>query len=105
MWKEVKATFGNWSQEDLDNLKLKDFNHMTVWDFVEGTNLKEVPNATYTETSKPLPTSDTTINIYAGTNENADLSNFAIRPFTHHFYDGGVREFQSVEQAFQYIKD
>lgn len=45
-----------------------------------------------------------TVNIYAGTGENADLSNFAIRPFTHHFNDGSVKEFQSVEQAFQYIK-
>ncbi len=52
MWKEVKATFGNWSQEDLDNLKLKDFNHMTVRDFLEGTNLKEASNATYNEDAK-----------------------------------------------------
>lgn len=50
-----------------------------------------------------VPTSNT-VNIYAGTGENADLSNFAIRPFTHHFNDGSVKEFQSVEQAFQYIK-
>lgn len=39
------------------------------------------------------------INIYAGTNENADLSNFAVRPFTYK----GI-EFKSVEQAFQYTK-
>lgn len=39
------------------------------------------------------------INIYAGTNENADLSNFAIRPFII-----GGDEFQSVEQYFQYQK-
>ena len=45
-----------------------------------------------------------TVNIYDGTGENADLSNFAIRPFTHHFNDGSVKDFQSVEQAFQYIK-
>lgn len=45
-----------------------------------------------------------TVNIYSGTGENADLSNFAIRPFTHHFNDGSVKDFQSVEQAFQYIK-
>ena len=45
-----------------------------------------------------------TVNIYAGTGENADLSNFVIRPFTHHFNDGSVKDFQSVEQAFQYIK-
>lgn len=52
----------------------------------------------------PNQQTSTTINIYAGTGENADLSNFAIRPFTHHFNDGSVKEFQSVEQAFQYIK-
>ena len=39
MWKEVKATFGSWSKEYLDALTLKDFNHMTVRDFVDGTNL------------------------------------------------------------------
>lgn len=50
------------------------------------------------------PQSSSTVNIYAGTGENADLSNFAIRPFTHHFNDGSIKEFQSVEQAFQYIK-
>lgn len=45
-----------------------------------------------------------TINIYAGTNENRELSNFAIRPFTHEFSKGTYKQFQSVEQAFQYIK-
>lgn len=44
-------------------------------------------------------TSTDTINIYAGANENADLSNFAIRSFTI-----GADEFQSVEQYFQYQK-
>lgn len=39
------------------------------------------------------------INIYAGTGENADLSNFAIRPFNFR-----NMHFQSVEQAFQYYK-
>ncbi len=41
VWKDLKATFSNWSQEDLDRLTLKDFNHMTVRDFAEGVNLKE----------------------------------------------------------------
>lgn len=59
--------------------------------------------AVYQKTFNTTPTSNT-VNIYAGTGENADLSNFAIRPFTHHFNDGSVKEFQSVEQAFQYIK-
>ena len=59
--------------------------------------------AVYQKTFSNSSTSNT-VNIYAGTGENADLSNFAIRPFTHHFNDGLVKEFQSVEQAFQYIK-
>lgn len=45
-----------------------------------------------------------TINIYARANENPELSNFAIRPFTHEFSKGTYKQFQSVEQAFQYIK-
>lgn len=57
MWKEVKATFGSWSQEDLDALTLKDFNHMTVRDFVDSINLKDATNASYTEQqSKELKT-------------------------------------------------
>ena len=52
VWKDLKTTFGNWSQEDLDNLTLKDFNHMTVRDFTEGINLKDVANATYTTQQK-----------------------------------------------------
>lgn len=60
-------------------------------------------NAVYQKTFNTAQTSNT-VNIYAGTGENADLSNFAIRPFTHHFNDGSVKDFQSVEQAFQYIK-
>lgn len=59
--------------------------------------------AVYWKTFNNAQTSST-VNIYAGTGENADLSNFAIRPFTHYFNDGSVKEFQSVEQAFQYIK-
>lgn len=59
--------------------------------------------AVYQKTFNTVQTYNT-VNIYAGTGENADLSNFAIRPFTHHFNDGSVKDFQSVEQAFQYIK-
>lgn len=43
-------------------------------------------------------------NDYSDSFQNTYLSNFAIRPFTHYFNDGSVKEFQSVEQAFQYIK-
>lgn len=44
------------------------------------------------------------INIFARTNEHTELSNFAIRPFTHTFENGSSERFQSVEQAFHYIK-
>lgn len=40
-WKALKSTFGNWSQEDLNNLTLEDFNHMTVRDFAGGTVLNQ----------------------------------------------------------------
>ena len=45
------------------------------------------------------------INIYAGTKENADLSNLANRPFDLEIFEGeGKVHFNSVEHAFQYIK-
>lgn len=40
-WKDLKATFSDWSQEDLDKLTLQDFTMMTVRDFADGFN----PNA------------------------------------------------------------
>lgn len=48
---------------------------------------------------KKVVEQQSSINIYAGTGENADLSNFAIRPFV---YNG--TQFDSVEQAFQFAK-
>ncbi len=47
------------------------------------------------------------INIYAGTGENADLSNFAIRPFTTSVETSSGSKtytFQSVEQGFHFMK-
>jgi len=45
------------------------------------------------------PESQTEINIYSGTNENAELSNFEERPFTI----GGIN-YRNVESAFQHTK-
>jgi ribA/ribD-fused uncharacterized protein len=53
----------------------------------------------YSQTTGLPVGTPTKINIYAGTGENAELSNFANRPFE---YMG--RNFKSVEQAFQYFK-
>ena len=66
-------------------------------------NAANAIKAVYQKTFNTVQASNT-VNIYAGAGENADLSNFAIRPFTHYFNDGSAKEFQSVEQAFQYIK-
>lgn len=33
-WQNLKQTFSNWSKEDIEALTLKDFNHMTLSDFV-----------------------------------------------------------------------
>ena len=49
MWKDLMATFGSWSKEDINALTLDDFIHMTIRDFVDGVNLKEVTDASYTK--------------------------------------------------------
>lgn len=59
MWKEVKATFGSWSKEDLDNLTLKDFNHMTVRDLVESKSLDQLRTSLTTPTVLTEPTTPT----------------------------------------------
>lgn len=59
MWKEVKATFSSWSKEDLDNLTLKDFNHMTVRDLVESKSLDQLRTSLTTPTVLTEPTTPT----------------------------------------------
>jgi predicted NAD-dependent protein-ADP-ribosyltransferase YbiA (DUF1768 family) len=53
-----------------------------------------------TQSSTSLPRAETKINIYASTGENAELSNFANRPFL----TTGNLKFNTVEGAFQYWK-
>lgn len=58
-------------------------------------------------TQQQLPTAGVKINIYAGTKENIELSNFAIRPFTTNVETvSGEKQytFQSVEQGFHFYK-
>ena len=65
---------------------------------------------TPTQSSTSLPGPETKINIYAGTGENAELSNFANRPFIN---DNGLQsndwysigKFNTVEGAFQAQKE
>lgn len=92
-----------WIREQLKSGKLKgkpiyyykelgEPSHATALDFLIN-KYNWNPN---TETRK-------TINIWAGTNENAELSNMAKRPFKYNF-GGGEIDFDSVEQAYQYAK-
>ena len=71
-------------------------NHMKV-------GPEEVNNNNVAPT-RPHNTQAESINIFAGTGENAHLSNFAIRPFTHTWANGKSTNFHSVEQAFQFAK-
>lgn len=71
-------------------------NHMQV-------SPEEVNNSNIAST-RPQNTQAKSINIFAGTGENAHLSNFAIRPFTHTWANGNTMQMQSVEQAFQIAK-
>lgn len=52
-WQSLKQTFSNWSKEDIEALTLKDFNHMTLRDFV--TSNAEVA---YNESDAPLSTAE-----------------------------------------------
>jgi predicted NAD-dependent protein-ADP-ribosyltransferase YbiA (DUF1768 family) len=81
-----------------------------ILDALEGNIGSEVvskpTSATGVPTTSPTtaivtaaPTAAKTINIYAGTGENAELSNFAVRPFTI-----GGETYDSVEQYFQLQK-
>ena len=71
-------------------------NHMQV-------GPEEVNNSNIAPT-RPQNTQTESINIFDSTGENAHLSNFAIRPFTHTWGNGNTMQMQSVEQAFQIAK-
>lgn len=66
--------------------------------------LQPQSQASTSVTSSTTQTNDRPVNIYFGSGENINLSNFAIRPFVYTFEDGTQKTFQSVEQAFHYIK-
>lgn len=111
---ERTATTRYESQEHLDYWK-----QAQVGDVIEWKRGDESVKVLVTKPLTKLRTSDATqqdlfaseqssetINIYAGTGENADLSNFAVRPFTisGDKSESSIRiggNFQTVEGAFQ----
>lgn len=101
----TKTDWGDYFWHEANEFELRALEPRSSLDFSTFSTLKkDKSEITLKDYLKYIATNSNDINIYAGTNENADLSNFSIRPFTHHFNDGSVKEFQSVEQAFQYIK-
>ena len=47
-WKQLKNTFSNWSDDEINNLTLDDFNKMTVRDLIDKVNLKEYLSSQHT---------------------------------------------------------
>ena len=94
---------------DINNIKtgefaeIKDNGYGVVKIYNEAEIEFEVMNNMTNSSSKTeiIPKSES-VNIYAGTNENAELSNFAKRPFTDNVMWG--EEFNTVEGAFQAAK-
>jgi predicted NAD-dependent protein-ADP-ribosyltransferase YbiA (DUF1768 family) len=67
---------------------------------------ERVKSAQPTTQPSTLPGPETKINIYAGTGENAELSNFAVRPFREYPESTGSPSpiFKTVEGAYQATK-
>ena len=93
----------NFTKSVIDNGSMRISNEVSDEQIVSLINPgieKEIVSLQTEVVAEPTQTlSGEKINIYAGTGENAELSNFAIRPFTHL----GIK-FDSVEQAFQFYK-
>lgn len=100
----TKTEWGKYFWHEANEFELRALEPRSLNFSTSGILQKEKSKITLKDYLKYIAMNSNDINIYAGTNENYDLSNFAIRPFTHYFNDGSVKEFQSVEQAFQYIK-
>lgn len=82
-WQSLKQTFSNWSKEDIEALTLKDFNHMTLRDFV--TSNAEVA---YNESDAPLSTAE----------------KLRLVGLVKHDYEGDIDVDQEVQRAIDKLK-
>ena len=82
----------------INNGTVKIDNEVSDADLIKFFGNQEVIEETVVP-SQAMPSTETKINIYAGTKENADLSNFAVRPFSIK-----NQTFNTVEGAFQAAK-
>lgn len=103
----IKKNFGDEYAAILNDLRTEQTGGVaaaiTDDDQAQPVNIGNQPS-TANKTQQQTQSNYKPINIYFKSEENAELSNFAIRPFVHTFEDGTQKTFQSVEQAFHYIK-
>jgi hypothetical protein len=64
-WRTLNKTFGNWTDEELDNLSLEDFVHLTIRDFAFGINYD--PEASASDNGEEQDVNDIAVNF--GTTE------------------------------------
>lgn len=103
----IKKNFGDEYAAILNDLRTEQTGGVAApiidYDQAQPINTGNQPS-TANKTQQQTQSNYKPINIYFKSEENAELSNFAIRPFVHTFEDGTQKTFQSVEQAFHYIK-
>lgn len=107
----TKTDWGNYFWHEANEFELRALEPRSSLNFSTFSTLKkDKSKITLKDYLKYIATNSSDINIYASTNENADLSNFAIRPFSFAPEDFSFgddmskHQFNSVEQAFQYYK-
>jgi predicted NAD-dependent protein-ADP-ribosyltransferase YbiA (DUF1768 family) len=102
-----KMTFGDVMEEAVNGPRVEvpqsfEGNELAKPFTVQGQQRVEVPSQQKNEMEE-IPFVNT-INIWAGTNENAILSNLANRPFEDDEFSGTVGKFNTVEGAYQAAK-
>lgn len=100
-WKELKATFSNWSEEDLNKLTLDDFTYMTVRDFAEGINPINANSTNLVITGNASTTAQKAIEIGGiDTLRHPDQNGMHFgNPFSHTNYRGVQKVMPSVKEA------
>lgn len=93
-WKSLKATFSDWSEDEINKLTLKDFNHMTVRDFAEGIN----PNNAWMHEHAGKNYADKFVNQHGWVLSENNVSTLANKPQVTQnnkealtFYSGGAK--------------
>ena len=100
-WKELKATFSNWSEEDLNKLTLDDFTYMTVRDFAEGINPINANSTNLVITDNASTTAQKAREIGGiDTLRHPDQNGMHFgNPFSHTNYRGVQKVMTSVKEA------